>query len=74
VVALMIVGIAMVRDEIDVIERTVEHMAYQCDSVVIADNGSEDGTRELLGTLPCVVVPERTASPSASCSRSSPPT
>jgi hypothetical protein len=44
----MVVGIAMVKDEADIIERTVEHMAYQCDALFIADNGSTDGTVDAL--------------------------
>lgn len=41
-------GVAMVKDEIDVIERTVEHMLTQVDHLLIADNGSTDGTLEIL--------------------------
>lgn len=47
----MIAGISLVKDEIDVIERTVRHMATQVDALLVADNGSTDGTRELLGEL-----------------------
>jgi hypothetical protein len=42
-------GIAMVRDEIDVINATVDHLFDQgVDRLLVADNGSVDGTRELL--------------------------
>jgi hypothetical protein len=42
-------GVSMVRDEIDVIRYTVEHLfAEGVDRVLIADNGSVDGTAELL--------------------------
>lgn len=51
----MVAGICMCKDEIDVIETTIRHMAAHCDVVYVWDNGSTDGTRELLDTLPCVV-------------------
>lgn len=38
----------MVRNESDVILQTAMHMLRQCDRVIIADNGSDDGTREIL--------------------------
>jgi glycosyltransferase involved in cell wall biosynthesis len=47
----VIFGIAMVRDEEDVIEDTVRHMAGQVDRLVIADNLSTDGTRAILDRL-----------------------
>jgi hypothetical protein len=49
--AAVIFGIAMVRDEEDVIEDTVRHMAGQVDRLVIADNLSSDGTRPILDRL-----------------------
>lgn len=49
----MVVGISMVKDEADIIEATVRHMAEQCDAVWVWDNGSTDGTCEMLETLPC---------------------
>lgn len=44
-------GIAIVRDEADIIEATVRNMLAQVDRVVVADNGSVDGTRALLDSL-----------------------
>jgi hypothetical protein len=44
-------AVSMVRDEADVIASTVGHMLSECDSVLVADNGSIDGTREILDQL-----------------------
>lgn len=41
----------MVKDEGDVIEEVVRHLATQVDEIIIADNGSTDGTREILEGL-----------------------
>ncbi|WP_018503086.1 glycosyltransferase family 2 protein [Parafrankia discariae] len=58
-----VVGIAMVRDEADIIAGTLRHMAGEVDQLLVADNGSTDGTREILDALipdlPLVVVDDR---------------
>lgn len=50
----------MVRDEADVIEGTLRHMADEVDHLLVADNLSTDGTREILhklaAELPLTVV------------------
>lgn len=48
----MIVGIAMVRDEEDIIGYTLQHLlAEGVDHLIVADNLSTDGTRPLLSML-----------------------
>lgn len=46
-----VVGLAMVRDEADIIAGTITHMAGEVDALVVADNRSIDGTREILHKL-----------------------
>lgn len=46
-----VVGVAMVRDEVDVIAGTVTHMAGEVDALIVADNRSIDGTRSVLAKL-----------------------
>ena len=41
-------GVSMVRDEADVIEGTLRHMADEVDELIVADNGSVDGTTDIL--------------------------
>lgn len=45
------VGVTMVKNEIDVIVGVVRHMCHHLDKLMILDNGSTDGTRELLSNL-----------------------
>lgn len=47
----MICGISLVKDEADVIAQTVQHMATQVDHLIVADNASTDGTRDILADL-----------------------
>lgn len=47
----MVVGISMAKDEADIVEHTVQHMLTQVDYVIVADNGSTDGTYEILEGL-----------------------
>lgn len=54
-------AVSMMRDEADVAEHVVRHMAgQQVDGILIADNLSTDGTRDILeslvGRLPCPLV------------------
>lgn len=46
-----VVGICTMKNELDVAETTVRHMLGECDAVCVADNGSTDGTREMLKAL-----------------------
>lgn len=54
-----VAAVSMVKDEADIIEATVRNMANHVDFMLIADNGSTDGTREILeelsGELPLTV-------------------
>lgn len=52
----MVAAISMVKDEADVVERSVRHMLGEVDHVLVADNGSTDGTREILEQLDCEVL------------------
>lgn len=44
-------AVSMVKDEADVVEGCVRHMASQVDGLIVADNGSTDGTRDILHDL-----------------------
>ena len=45
-------GVCRCKDEADIIGSVVEHMLTQVDVILIADNASTDGTREILSELP----------------------
>lgn len=45
------IAVSMVRNEIDVIEGCLRHMAAEVDALIVADNGSTDGTRDVLDRL-----------------------
>lgn len=51
-------AVAMVKDEADIIAFTVKRMLAQVDHVLVADNGSTDGTLEILESLPISVIPD----------------
>lgn len=44
-------AVFLVKDEADVIEGTIRHIAGEVDFVIVADNRSKDGTREILDQL-----------------------
>lgn len=44
-------AVSMVRDENDVIEGMLRHLADEVDHLIVADNGSTDGTRDILDQL-----------------------
>lgn len=46
-----VVGVAMVRNEIDIVEAFVRHSLAIADHLVVLDNGSHDGTLEVLKAL-----------------------
>lgn len=43
-----VAAVSMVKDEIDILPRTLRNMLYHVDVVIVADNMSTDGTREWL--------------------------
>lgn len=49
-------AILMVKDEADVIVDTVTYLLSQVDHVIVSDNGSTDGTRDLLNSMPITVL------------------
>lgn len=55
-----VVAIARVKDEADVVAATVAHMLTQVDHVIVEDNGSTDGTLQLLADLGVEVLHDTT--------------
>lgn len=47
----MVAAVSMVRDEQDIVESTLLRMAGQVDFLIVADNRSTDGTRDILDDL-----------------------
>jgi hypothetical protein len=54
-------GVAMVRDEADIIEAFVRHNLTVLDGLAIVDHGSSDGTSEILAALATEGSPVRTS-------------
>jgi len=52
----VVFGIAMVRNEQDIIGPVLEHMLTQVDHIIIADNMSSDMTREIIEKYPVTLV------------------
>lgn len=52
----MITAVAVIRDEVDIVARTVGHLSSQVDRIIVADNGSTDGTRDILRDLGVDVI------------------
>lgn len=50
------IGISMVRNEADIIGRTLHQLLPQVDRIVVLDNGSTDGTTDLLHDLGVEVI------------------
>lgn len=49
-------GVSMAFNNADIIRATAEHMLTQVDEVIVLDNGSTDGAREILAELPVTVL------------------
>lgn len=46
-----VAAVTMVKDELDILAPVIRHTATQVDFLIVADNASSDGTRELLDEL-----------------------
>ena len=44
-------AVSMVRNEADIVETTIRHMAFHVDGLIVADNASTDGTSDILNQL-----------------------
>jgi glycosyltransferase involved in cell wall biosynthesis len=55
-----VVGVCRCKDEADIIGATVAHMLTQVDQVIVEDNGSTDGTLDILAGLDVVVLHDPT--------------
>ena len=44
-------AVMLVKDEADMIEATIRHLACHVDAILVSDNGSTDGTRSILAKL-----------------------
>jgi glycosyltransferase involved in cell wall biosynthesis len=54
----VVAGVSMVKDEADVIAGVLQHMAQEVDFLLVADNGSTDGTSDIMINLaPKLPVP-----------------
>jgi hypothetical protein len=51
-----VVGITLAHNNADIIKATTEHMIGQVDHVLVLDNFSTDGAREILDSLPVTVI------------------
>jgi hypothetical protein len=52
----MVYAVALVKDEADIIAETVGWMVRQVDKVIVADNGSTDGTLDILRDLDVTLI------------------
>jgi glycosyltransferase involved in cell wall biosynthesis len=51
-----VIGISLAKNNADIIRVSTEHMINQVDHVIVMDNNSTDGAREILGELPITVI------------------
>lgn len=51
-----VIGISMAHNNADIIRATAEHMLGQVDHVIVMDNFSNDGAREILEELPITLI------------------
>lgn len=51
-----VIGISMAMNNADIIRANIENMLTQVDHVIVSDNGSTDGAREILETLPVTLL------------------